>query len=74
MCERKNSADTKVNEEGGGGRAPGARVEIPSQPVVETMVRQVVPLQPMGVYDGADIHLQLGEDCMLKQVDVPKGG
>ena len=28
-CERNNSADTKVSEEGGGGGAPGARAEIP---------------------------------------------
>ena len=46
-CERDNSADTKVREEGGGGGAPGARAEIPLQPVVKTMVRQAVPLQPM---------------------------
>ena len=43
ICERNNSADTKVSEEGGGGGAPGARAEIPLQPVVKTMVRQVVP-------------------------------
>jgi len=31
MCERNNSADTEVSEEGGGGGAPGARAEIPLQ-------------------------------------------
>ncbi|GAB0175773.1 acid sphingomyelinase-like phosphodiesterase 3b [Grus japonensis] len=46
-CERNNSADTKVSAEGGGGDAPGTRAEIPLQPVVKTMVRQAVPLQPM---------------------------
>ena len=68
-CKRNNPADTKVSEEGGGGGAPGARVEIPLQPVVKTMVRQVVPLQPMEVHGGADIHLQSVEDPMLEQVD-----
>ena len=32
-CERNNSADTKVREEGGGGGAPGARAETPLQPL-----------------------------------------
>jgi len=50
---RNNSADTKVSEEGGAGGAPGARAEVPLQPVV----RQAVPLQPMEVYGGTDIHL-----------------
>ena len=54
--ERNNPADTKVSEEGGGGGAPGAGAEIPLQPVVKTMVRQAVPLQPMEEHSGADIH------------------
>ena len=58
ICERNNSADTKVSEEGGGGGAPGAGAEIPLQPVVKTMVMQVAAMQPM-------------EDPMLEQVDVP---
>jgi len=37
-------------------------------------VRQAVPLQPMEVNSGADIHLQPVEDPMPEQVDVPKGG
>ena len=69
ICERNNSADTKVSEEGGGGGAPGARAEIPLQLVVKTMVRQVVALQPMEVNSGADIHLQPVEDPTLEQVD-----
>ena len=68
-CERNNSADTKVSEEGGGGGAPGAGAEIPLQPLVKTMVRQAVPLQPMEVLGGADIYLQCVEDPMLDQVD-----
>ncbi|GAB0195076.1 F-box only protein 31 [Grus japonensis] len=47
--ERKNSADTQVSEEGGGGGAPGARADIPLQPMEKTMVRQAVYLQPMEV-------------------------
>ncbi|GAB0181741.1 AN1-type zinc finger protein 5-like [Grus japonensis] len=40
----------------------------------KTMVRQAVPLQPMEVHGGADIHLQSMEDPMLEQVDALKGG
>ncbi|GAB0181314.1 hypothetical protein GRJ2_000596700 [Grus japonensis] len=72
-CERNNSADTKVSAEGGGG-APGARAEIPLQPVEKTTVRQAVPLQPMEVHGGADIHLQPMEDTTLEQVEAPEGG
>ncbi|GAB0200297.1 epimerase family protein SDR39U1 [Grus japonensis] len=43
----RNSADTKVSADGGGGGAPGAGAEIPLQPVVKAMVKQAVPLQPM---------------------------
>ena len=68
-CERNNSTDTKVSEEGGAGGAPGAGAEIPLQPVVKTMVRQAVPLQPMDVHGGADIHLQPVEDPKSEQVD-----
>jgi len=46
ICERINSADTKVSEEGGGGGAPGTGAEIPLQPVEQTMVRQAVPCSP----------------------------
>ncbi|KAK4822884.1 hypothetical protein QYF61_021103 [Mycteria americana] len=61
-----------VKKEGGGAPVTGA--EIPLQPVVKTMVRQAVPLQPMEVHGGADIHLQLVEDPTPEQVDVPEGG
>ncbi|GAB0180767.1 E3 ubiquitin-protein ligase MARCHF3 [Grus japonensis] len=44
-CERNNSADTKVSEEGGAGGAPGTGAEIPLQPLEKTMARQAVPLQ-----------------------------
>jgi len=45
--ETKNSAETKVSEEGGGRGAPGAGAEIFLQPVVKTMVKQVVLLKPI---------------------------
>ncbi|KAK4810846.1 hypothetical protein QYF61_008818 [Mycteria americana] len=74
ICERNNSADTKVSEEGGGGGAPGARAGIPLQLVVKTMVRQDVPLQPMEVHGGADMHLKPVEDPTPEQLDAPEGG
>ena len=49
-------------------QAPEQR-EIPLQPVVKTMVRQAVPLQPMEVHGGADIHLQPMEDPTPEQAD-----
>ncbi|GAB0205539.1 acid sphingomyelinase-like phosphodiesterase 3b [Grus japonensis] len=60
-CERNSPADTQVSE-GEGGGAPGARAEIPLQPLVKTVVRHAVPLQPMEVDGGADIHLQPMDD------------
>ena len=44
LCERNNSADTKVSEEGEGGGVPGSRAEILLQPMEKTMMRQTVPL------------------------------
>ncbi|GAB0188323.1 hypothetical protein GRJ2_001297600 [Grus japonensis] len=38
------------------------------------MVRQAVPLQPMEVNGGADIHLQPVENPTLEQVEAPEGG
>ena len=38
------------------------------------MVRQAVPLQPMEVHAGADIHLQPMEDPTSEQEDVSEGG
>jgi len=71
ICERNNSADTKVGEEEGGG---GAGAEIPLQPMEKTMVRQAVALKPMEVHSGSDLHLQTVEDPMPEQVDVPEEG
>ncbi|GAB0209312.1 AN1-type zinc finger protein 5-like [Grus japonensis] len=69
-----SNSDTKVSEEGGGEGNPGTRAEIPLQSVEKTMVRQAVPLQPMEVNGGADIHLQPMEDPIPEQVDTPEGG
>lgn len=57
-CERNNSADTKVSEEGRGGGASDTGADIPLQPMVKITVRQTVLLQPV-------------EDPMAEQVDVP---
>ena len=62
LCERNNSADTKVSEEGGGAGRAGARAEIHLQTVEKTTVSQNVPLQPMEVHCRADLHLQPMED------------
>ena len=72
--ERNNSADSEVSGEGGGGGSPGAGAEIPLQPMVKTMVKQAVALQPMEVNGGADIHLQPVEDPTPEQMDAPEGG
>ncbi|GAB0209175.1 AN1-type zinc finger protein 5-like [Grus japonensis] len=73
-AEPISNDDTKVSEEGGGGGVPGARAEIPLQPVVKTMVKQAVPLQPVEVNGKADIRLQPVEDPMPEQVEAPEGG
>ncbi|PKU40851.1 protein pxr1-like [Limosa lapponica baueri] len=46
-CVRNSSANTKVSEEEGGGGVPGTKAEIPLQPMVKTLGKQTVPLQPM---------------------------
>jgi len=55
-CERSSLVDSKVSEAGGEEGAPGTRAEIPTQPMVKTRVTQVVPLRPMEVPGGTDIH------------------
>jgi len=71
-CERNNSADTKVSDKGGGGGPTGTGAEIPLQPVEKTLVRQAMPLQPMEVCGGADIHLQPRENPTPEQEDGKK--
>lgn len=50
LCRRE------VNE-GGAEDAPGSGANIPLKSLVQTMVSQSVPLQPMEVSSGAEIHL-----------------
>jgi len=73
LCERNNSADTKARERRRGGGAPGARAEIPLQPVEKTMVRQAVTLQSMEVHGGADLHLQPVEGTPRQRRWMPEG-
>ncbi|TRZ23228.1 hypothetical protein HGM15179_003929 [Zosterops borbonicus] len=60
VSEKNSSADTKVSGEGGGGGAPGARAEVPLQPLVQTRVRQL-SLQPMESPWGCRDHIRVGE-------------
>ncbi|RMC15965.1 hypothetical protein DUI87_08172 [Hirundo rustica rustica] len=55
ICERNSLTETKVSEDRGGGCAPGTEAEI--------------PLQPMEVHGGTEIHLQPMEDPMPDQMD-----
>ena len=70
--ESNNPADTKASEERGGGSAPRTRAEVPLQPVMKTMVRQAVPLQPMEVHCGADLHLQPMEHPTMEKMDAER--
>ncbi|RMC10109.1 hypothetical protein DUI87_12907 [Hirundo rustica rustica] len=67
LCEKNNSADTQASKEGGG--APGTRAEVPLHLLVQSPVSQAVPLQPMEVHAGAEIHVQPMEEPTLEQVD-----
>ena len=69
MRETTMQTPRSLKKEGGG--APGARAEIPLQPVGKTMVRQAVPLQPTEVNSGAEIPLQPVEDPTPEQVAGP---
>jgi len=60
-----------VKKEGRGG-APGTRAEVPLQPVEKTMVSQAVPLHPIEVHGGANLHLQPVEDPVPEQVDAQR--
>ena len=61
-CERNPYADPKVSEGGGGTLKEGMLL----QPMVR---RQAVPLEPVEVHSGADLHLQPGEDPTPEQGD-----
>jgi len=63
-----------VKKEGGGGARDAGAESLPLQLVMKTMVRRAVPLQPMEVHSGAEIHLQPVESggC-LKEAVTPWG-
>ncbi|KAJ7419315.1 hypothetical protein BTVI_26020 [Pitangus sulphuratus] len=63
-----------VSGEGGGGGAPGPRAEIPLQPVVKTMVKQAIPLQPMEDHGDEEIHLQTMQETHARAGGCPKEG
>lgn len=63
------TTDIKVVEEAKGGCAPGTRAVSPAAHG-EDHSEAAVPLHPMEVCTGSDIHLQPMEDPMLEQVDV----
>jgi len=75
ICERNNSADTTISEEGGRTGTQCSRTEVPLQPTEKTMVTQVVPLQPMeyhryplAAHEGP--HTRAG-GCALKEAVTP---
>ncbi|KAJ7395679.1 suppression of tumorigenicity 5 protein isoform x4 [Pitangus sulphuratus] len=72
ICERNNTADTKVSEEGGEGGAPGTGAEIPLQHVLKIMGYRGTASLTMEVHSGPGIHLQPVEDPMLEQMVAQK--
>jgi len=46
--------------------------EVILQPIVKTMVRQAVPLQPIKIHSEADTYLQPMEEPMSEQVDAQR--
>ena len=73
MCERKNSADTKVGKEGGGGGFPVAGADSPAARG-EDNGEAGCPPAACGGHGGAHIHLQPAEDPTPEQVDALEGG
>lgn len=68
MSERSRVADTKVSAgEGQEGGAPSTGVEIPLQPMVQTMLRQDVSLE---IPRRTNSHLHPLKDPKLVQVQV----
>ncbi|KAJ7400325.1 protein pxr1-like [Pitangus sulphuratus] len=66
ICVRNSSADATVSGEGGGGGVPVIRAEIP---LMKTMVRQAVPLQPMEVHGGVNICSLWRTPCLCRWMD-----
>jgi len=69
-CERNNSAGTKVSEEGGRGRTPGAGAEIPLQSVVKTMVTSIVRYSPWSLTVEQISTCSLWRTPAVEQMDV----
>lgn len=66
ICERNNPADTKVSETGGKRRCSSCQMG-DSPAVVKIMVKQTIPLWPVEVHGGADIHLHVRADGYQKE-------
>ncbi|TRZ13562.1 hypothetical protein HGM15179_013557 [Zosterops borbonicus] len=69
QVERNSPADTKVTTEEETGGAPGTRAEVPLQPLVQTMVRQLCSCSPWRRC--RDLPADLEGDS-LEQVDTQK--
>jgi len=63
-----------VKKKGGGGARDAGADSLPLQPMMNTVVRQVVSLQPMDVHGGADLHLQPVEGTPHRSRWVPEAG
>lgn len=66
-CERNNSADTLVSEEGAGRGVPGTGAEVPLQPMERTVVEQAGPLHPMVYHSGAHIRIAALKESSQEQ-------
>jgi len=62
-----------VKKEGEGGAQTFGAESLPLHLMMETMVRQAVPLQSMDVHGGADIHLQPMEGTSCRSRWMPEG-
>ncbi|RMC06744.1 hypothetical protein DUI87_16190 [Hirundo rustica rustica] len=71
-CEQNSPANTKDGKEGGRD-SPGTGVEIPLQPMLQTVVQQVFPLKPVEDHGVVEFHLQPIENAMLYQVNCYNG-
>ncbi|TRZ22681.1 hypothetical protein HGM15179_004389 [Zosterops borbonicus] len=67
-CEGNNPANSKNGKEEGRRDSPGAGVEIPLQPILQTTVQQVFSLKPMEDHEDVEIHLHPMENPMVYQV------
>ncbi|KAJ7404796.1 protein pxr1-like [Willisornis vidua] len=61
--------DTKVSGEGGEVGSPDARAEVPLQPLVQPMMKELCLCKPMDTQRNAEIHVQPVEEPMPEQLD-----